>query len=263
MIVILGRKNDLYTKMIVSFFEQASLDKFIILENSENSKNRTIGKARALLSAGRFKGVSKWHFYYYFLIVEAIIAKFDKRQSLIRQRFANVVLQGDLTVSNINDPIVISTLNEIRPSIGVLGGVGIVNKEVLHCFSQFCLNSHPGHLPDCRGGGAIELTLCKGLPPCATIHIVEEGIDTGAILTIKPLQVNDRDSIPFVSLRLMILGAQTLVEVCQQLLNGKVVEPRSHDGVLNTWAGLNAQKQRRARRALFKLMKENYSKWSG
>lgn len=64
---------------------------------------------------------------------------------------------------------------------------GIVPRDVLAAVRE-TVNAHPGRLPDYRGLDAPLWALADGEPSAvgSTLHLVDEGIDTGAIVEWKP-----------------------------------------------------------------------------
>lgn len=50
------------------------------------------------------------------------------------------------------------------------------------------LNAHPGWLPRYRGPGAAMCMLRDGMAPAISVHIVDEGVDTGPVLVREPVR---------------------------------------------------------------------------
>lgn len=74
--------------------------------------------------------------------------------------------------------------------IGIQGGTGIIKSNIIRLFSLGLLNFHPGDLPYYRGCSAPEWQLYEQKEIVATAHKIDEGIDSGAILLKKELNVS-------------------------------------------------------------------------
>ena len=84
------------------------------------------------------------------------------------------------------------------------GGVGAIFKsDLLSRPSIGLLNAHPGLLPEYRGLDPVCWALNNGDPQGATVHFMDEGIDTGPILIRRVLKNTNANSL--VDLRLEVL----------------------------------------------------------
>ena len=92
------------------------------------------------------------------------------------------------------------------------GGVGtILPADVLSMPKQGFLNAHPGLLPEHRGLDAVCWALSNDEAVGATVHLLDEGIDTGPILI--------RREMPWE-------GARTVVEArlqCMEFAGGAAI----------------------------------------
>ena len=66
-----------------------------------------------------------------------------------------------------------------------LRGCGIIRRMVLEAPKVGVLNAHYGSLPKYRGVYATEWAVLNGEAPYVTMHFVDAGVDTGAILATK------------------------------------------------------------------------------
>ena len=86
----------------------------------------------------------------------------------------------------------------------VNGGVGaILRRPVLSHPRTGFLNAHPGLLPEYRGVDPVCWALHRGDPLGATVHLMDEGIDTGPILLRRVMAPTSARDI--VTLRLQVL----------------------------------------------------------
>jgi folate-dependent phosphoribosylglycinamide formyltransferase PurN len=64
----------------------------------------------------------------------------------------------------------------------IYAGGGLLKENLIDSVNVAILNCHSGPLPHVRGMNAAEWTICEGLPPEITIHCIDKGVDTGAII---------------------------------------------------------------------------------
>jgi methionyl-tRNA formyltransferase len=69
-----------------------------------------------------------------------------------------------------------------------------VPRQWLEVPSWHAVNLHPGYLPDNRGRAATAWPLMDGSPAGATMHVMEEGFDTGAILAREHVPTYPEDT---------------------------------------------------------------------
>jgi methionyl-tRNA formyltransferase len=98
-------------------------------------------------------------------------------------------------VDSANDGQVIDLLKGIQPAAVLVNGTRILHKSVLQSIDAPFINTHTGITPLYRGvhGGYWALAAGQRQQCGVTVHLVDEGIDTGNILgqaTIEP-QPND------------------------------------------------------------------------
>ena len=84
------------------------------------------------------------------------------------------------------------------------------------------LNVHPGWLPSQRGAMAYFWPLRNGESHSgATVHWIDEGIDTGAVLARRRLRLGRRSTQQRVLVRSCIVGARLCRRVVRQLVRGR------------------------------------------
>lgn len=119
-------------------------------------------------------------------------------------------------------------LSEKKYHYGIQGGAGILKKDLIELFMIGILNFHPGDLPFYRGCSAPEWQILEKSEVVCTAHLIDEGIDTGKILSKKVLNVNKDDYHKF---RASIYPetANFVVEVVKQLLGSDDLIRRAID----------------------------------
>lgn len=93
-------------------------------------------------------------------------------------------------VANFNDPTCVELLRGLQPDLIVLGGARILKSPTMQTARLAVLNAHPGLLPRYRGVHVIPWAVLNGDPLGVTVHVVNDGVDTGGICrqgTITPV----------------------------------------------------------------------------
>lgn len=90
-----------------------------------------------------------------------------------------------LTVDWINRPRVVTALQAVSPDATVVMGTSILSANTLSAAGAPVLNIHGGYLPDYRGNHCFFFALLDGRVDRigSTIHLVDRGVDTGAIVS--------------------------------------------------------------------------------
>ncbi|MFC2144243.1 methionyl-tRNA formyltransferase [Acidobacteriota bacterium] len=90
---------------------------------------------------------------------------------------------------------VIEAIRALRPDIGLSVMFGyILQAEFLALFSRGVINLHPSLLPFNRGPHPNVWSIVEGTPAGATIHYIDEGIDTGDIIAQRDVIVEPTDT---------------------------------------------------------------------
>lgn len=109
----------------------------------------------------------------------------------------------------------------------VYGGGGILKNVFLKAARGRVLNAHSGPLPQVRGMNACEWSLILNLPPAVTIHYIDRGIDTGAIIERIPVSREPGDDIERLRAKCVVAGVEGLVraaDVLKEPLPGRSAE---------------------------------------
>jgi methionyl-tRNA formyltransferase len=97
--------------------------------------------------------------------------------------------------STLDTPEVVESIGRLRPDIGVSVLFGyILRRSLLDQFPLGCLNLHPSLLPYNRGSYPNVWSIIEKTPAGATLHYVDEGIDTGDVVAQKGIQVEPTDT---------------------------------------------------------------------
>ena len=101
-------------------------------------------------------------------------------------------------------------INELKVDLIVLAGYLVkIPEEMVHQYSHRIINIHPSLIPSFCGVGYYglhvhEAVLEKGVKVTgATVHYVDEGMDTGEIIAHKPVMVEEGDTPEILQKRVM------------------------------------------------------------
>lgn len=116
------------------------------------------------------------------------------------------------------DKEIISTLTDLQPDLVVSAGfMRILSAE---CVSKFkIVNSHPALLPLFPGAHAVRDALAAGARKTGTtIHWVDAGVDTGAIIAQEEVEITPSDTEESLHERIKIVERRLYVATLQKLL---------------------------------------------
>jgi folate-dependent phosphoribosylglycinamide formyltransferase PurN len=106
------------------------------------------------------------------------------RRASYATRCRQVIATGDMNSRRLR-----RDLRRLAPDFLVLGGGGILSPEIIETARVGVLNAHPALLPWVRGCGVVGHSLEQGIALGATVHLVDRGIDTGAVVARRLLAV--------------------------------------------------------------------------
>jgi len=125
-----------------------------------------------------------------------------------------------------NNPEVIDVLNELNPNLIIVVAYGrILPKEVLDFPMYGAINVHGSILPKYRGAAPIQWAVINGDDETGvTTMYMDEGMDTGDMITISKVKIDKKDTYETVHDKLILVGVKTLIEDLYRLIqnNGKL-----------------------------------------
>ena len=99
------------------------------------------------------------------------------------------------------------------------GYMNLLTKPFLDRFPGAIVNTHSAPLPDFPGAHPIEDVLAAGVPEtAATVHYVDEGVDTGAVIAAEPVPVRPDDTVETLRARVQAVEHQLLPRVVEELV---------------------------------------------
>jgi methionyl-tRNA formyltransferase len=119
-------------------------------------------------------------------------------------------------VPNLNSPSAVQLMEQWEPEVVIYGGGGILRTPFLNAAGRRVLNAHAGPLPEIRGMNACEWSLLLGVPPSVTIHFIDEGIDTGAIVENIRVSHEEGDTVERLRSKTVVAGMEGLRRAVQR-----------------------------------------------
>ena len=99
-------------------------------------------------------------------------------------------------ILHLEDPITLPLVTRFNPDLVVSFGYRhIVKPEIIANLGNKILNLHISYLPWNRGADPNFWSWLENTPKGVTIHLMDAGLDTGAILFQKEVQFNDSETL--------------------------------------------------------------------
>lgn len=122
-------------------------------------------------------------------------------------------------------------MREYNPDLIVVAAYGLLlPKAILDIPPRGAINTHASLLPRWRGASPITYAILSGDHETGvTIMQIDEGLDTGAILTARSIPISPDDTTGSLMEKLSQLGADLLLETIPAYLEGKIIAtPQEH-----------------------------------
>lgn len=114
-----------------------------------------------------------------------------------------------------------------QPDLVVSAGfMKILGPAVLRDFEGRIINTHPALLPNFPGAHAVRDALAAGATETGTtIHFVDAGVDTGAVIAQRSVEILDTDNEESLHERIKIQERDLLVETVGKFASGSIRFP--------------------------------------
>ena len=161
--------------------------------------------------------------------VVAVVAQPDKpvgrKQELTPPPTKRPALEHGVPVlqpQRIREPAAVAGLAALNPDVIIVMAYGqILPKTLLDLPKLACLNLHASLLPAHRGAAPIQASILAGDPETGiAVMWMDEGLDTGDILLMRPLRIRRRETGGTLHDRLADLAPQALADAMQLLALG-------------------------------------------
>jgi methionyl-tRNA formyltransferase len=144
----------------------------------------------------------------------------------------------------INRPEALARIANEQPEVIVVAAYGQILKQPLLQMPRFgCVNIHGSLLPRHRGASPVQGALLAGdAETGTTLMLMDEGLDTGAILAARKTSIGAEETAAELHDRLAVLGGEMLLPVLEDLLAGRA-QPQAQDAACATHCGLIAKEE--------------------
>lgn len=120
----------------------------------------------------------------------------------------------------------LSELKSLNADLFIVVAFRMLPKEVWSIPKYGTFNIHASLLPQYRGAAPINWALINGEKKTGvTSFLIDEKIDTGAILLYKECEIGINENVGELHNRLMLMGAELTIETCEGIFNNKI-KPR-------------------------------------
>ncbi|KXA08961.1 methionyl-tRNA formyltransferase [Finegoldia magna] len=153
--------------------------------------------------------------------IQLVISQEDKKRN--RNKFSPTAVKKRamelgidvITPKNINDEEVFDLLDKLNPDFIVVVAYGqLIKKRILDRFKNKILNVHASILPKYRGASPINYSLLNGDKESGvSIMLVEQGLDTGDVLAVDKIELDNEIMLEELHDKLMIMGADLINKV--------------------------------------------------
>jgi methionyl-tRNA formyltransferase len=129
-----------------------------------------------------------------------------------------------LQPERIKESSFIGKLNELKPDLMVVAAYGqILSKSILDLPPFGCINVHASLLPRWRGASPIQSSILAGdAKSGVSIMKMDEGLDTGPILSQQEVTISVEDSAFSLSKKLAEAGAELLLNTLDGYFSGSI-----------------------------------------
>ena len=133
-------------------------------------------------------------------------------------RFASREAWADALLANIK---------HFEPDLVVLAGfMKILPPNFVQALGPNLINTHPSLLPEFKGAHAVRDALAAGATRTGvTIHVVDEGVDTGPHLAQAEVQIHPGETEAELHERIKVVERELLVDVVKQFAEAKAQQP--------------------------------------
>jgi methionyl-tRNA formyltransferase len=127
-------------------------------------------------------------------------------------------------VPSVNSDAARLALQELDPSVIIVSGTRIIGKKTLSSVRATFINMHSGITPMYRGVHGGYWALVESHPEFVgtTIHIIDEGIDTGGVIEQALFEASPEDSVATYPYMHAAAGLPLLVKALQRALDGSL-----------------------------------------
>jgi len=153
------------------------------------------------------------------LPISAVASNKAEAYALERARAAGIQL-GDYESREARDAAMADWLVERGVALVVCAGyMQLLRPNFLERFDRI-VNTHSAPLPQFPGAHPIEDVLAAGVSEtAATVHYVDEGVDTGPVIAAEPVPVREGDTVDTLRARVQEVERRLLPQAVKELIS--------------------------------------------
>jgi len=211
------------TSLIIANALQARFGRVPIL--LEGKESRTLMLRRRIKRLGLMEVLGQSAF---LVVIPPILRKLSgsRLKEILRSKGLSLdrqVLGNATTVDSVNSMAAITWLKSKAPRVVVVNGTRILSQEVLSATEAVFINTHCGITPEYRGThGGYWARVTGDWTGCGvTVHLVDQGIDTGAILAQHRIEPTKKDNFVTYPYLQVAAAIPSLLRSVEQVLAGE------------------------------------------
>lgn len=171
-------------------------------------------------------------------VVTKTDAKKDRGQKIKFSAVKEVALENNLNVyqpETLKDNAFLETLEAEKPDMIIVAAYGKILPPYIISYPKYgCINVHASLLPKFRGSAPIQHAILKGEKESGvTTMLMDNGLDTGAMLIKKSVCITDEETGGSLHDKLMEIGYDALKETIENI---ETITPIPQDETLMTYA---------------------------
>ncbi len=122
-------------------------------------------------------------------------------------------------------------LEEIDPDIIIVVAYGKILPEYVLNYPKYgCVNGHASILPEYRGAAPIQRVIIDGKKETGvTAMYMEKGLDTGNIILVEKIKIEDDDTAETLHDKLAVVGAEVLIKTIERFKEGDFSSTKQDD----------------------------------
>jgi len=127
-----------------------------------------------------------------------------------------------MRVNSVNDESCLTAIQLLKPDIVIVNGTRIISKRILQSSNAIFVNMHVGITPQYRGshGGYWAVHNHDAEHFGTTIHLIDAGVDTGAVIRQAFVKPDKQDNFATYPVLQTAIGIEALKEILPAIMDG-------------------------------------------
>ena len=144
-------------------------------------------------------------------------------------------------VENHNDEKTENLLQQYNPDYVVLGNARILKSNIIQIPKKGILNAHPAILPKYQGLDCVGWSILNSDSVGATVHFIDEGIDSGPIILQETVDYSNCRTLIEVRIMVMKICAKLLAKSILGLESGNLIPMKQNISSDHTYPVLSSE----------------------